>query len=422
MSAPRVMFGVVMVLALFSLSMCGQEAIDAKTYRGTMTMWSFSDEVKKMVDKFESVYTGVKVKLTIVPYEEYLNKIFPVLHSGKNAPDVFTAEYSHVIDLVESGFYADLGRFHPNTGDLVDYVVDVGTDSGGVLRAISWQTTPGGFFFRRSLAKKYLGTDDPEKVGEMISTEVKFLDVARKINKESNGKVKMIADYKSYQEYAWSGRTKPFISDGKLSLEKSVLDYFDSAKIMHDEALTAEIGTFNETWFKEMNNTDPKIFGYILPTWGLHYVLKPNSQKTMGDWGICKGPRSFFSGGTWMGIYKDSQHKTIAWEFVKMFTLDEETLKWWAKTTGDFLGNKKVVDEIKHDFSDVLLNGQNHYHYFASEAPFINGSLLAKHDLAIRNFILTVVSNYVEGTMTKEQAIEQLKSDVKTAFPDVQVE
>jgi ABC-type glycerol-3-phosphate transport system substrate-binding protein len=417
----KAIFTLLIVGLVLSLTVCDGGQKDPTAFKGTMNMWSFTDEVKKMIDRFESVYTGVKVELTIVPCEEYLNKIRPVLRSGKNAPDVFTAEYSNVIDLVESGFYADLGQFNPNTGDLVDYVVGVGTDSTGKLRALSWQTTPGGFFYRRSIAKKYLGTDDPEKIGEMLSTEDKFLDVARKLKNESDGAVKLIAGYGDYQQYAWSRRTKPFVSDGKLNIEQSVMDYFDAAKTMRDEQLTAEIGTWSPPWFENMNKAEPEIFGWILPTWGLHYVIKPNAKDTMGDWGVCKGPGSYFWGGTWMGIYSKSENKEIAWEFVKMFTLDEETLTWWAKDTGDFLGNAKVVEQIKNDFADDLLAGQNHYLYFASEAPKVNGKLLAKYDLDIRGFLMGAINNYVEGTMSKEEAIEQFKADVKNAFPDIEV-
>jgi ABC-type glycerol-3-phosphate transport system substrate-binding protein len=418
----RVIFTLLVVGLLLSITMCGPGQVDPKTFKGTMSMWSFTDEVKKMIDRFESVYTGVKVELTIVPCEEYLNKIRPVLRSGKNAPDVFTAEYSNVIDLVESGFYADLGEFNPNTGDLVEYVVGVGTDSGGKLRALSWQTTPGGFFFRRSVAKKYLGTDDPEEVGEMLSTVDKLLDVGRKLKDESGGAVKVIAGYGDYQQYAWSHRTKPFVSDGKLNIEQSVLDYFDTAKTMRDEQLTAEVGTWSPAWFENMNKAEPEVFGYILPTWGLHYVIKPNAKDTMGDWGLCKGPGSYFWGGTWMGIYKNSENKAIAWEFVKMFTLDEETLTWWATETGDFLGNAKVVEQIKNDFADELLAEQNHYLFFAAEASKVNGKLLAKYDLDIRNFLMGAINNYVEGTMTKDEAIEQFKADVMNAYPDIQVD
>ncbi len=410
------------IIIILSLPACTNQPRDPKDFQGTLKIWSFTDEVKIMIEKFESVYTGITVELTITPCEEYQSKIRPIVREGKNKPDIYISEYSNVIDLVESGFYADLGRFNPSTEDLADYIMDVGTDSSGRLRALSWQATPGGFYYRRSMARKYLGTDDPEEVGEMLSTPDKFLDTARTLKEASGGKVKLIAGYGDYQQYAWSHRKKPFVVDGGLNLEESVLNYFDIAKIMRDEELTAEIGTWSPPWFENMNKAEPEIFGYILPTWGLQYVIKPNAEDTMGDWGLCKGPGSYFWGGTWMGIYEKSKNKELAWEFVKMFTLDEETLVWWAKEIGDFVSNKKVIEKIKSDFSDELLAGQNHYLFFADQLPNINCKLLAKYDLDIRGFFMGAINNYVEGTMTKEEAIAQFKADVRNAFPDIEVD
>jgi len=62
---------------------------------------------------------------------------------------------------------------------------------------------------------------------------------------------------------------------------------------------------------------DSNIFGYVLPTWGLHYVLKANAPDSSGDWGLTNGPSSYFWGGTWLGIYVNSKKKDAAWKFVR---------------------------------------------------------------------------------------------------------
>jgi multiple sugar transport system substrate-binding protein len=416
------------IILLLSLPACTGQPKDPKEFHGTLKIWACTDEIKKMIDRFESIYTGVKVELLIVPCGD--------LHMGRRpripdpederAPDLLTAEYSEVIDLVESGFYTDLGQFNPHTEDLVDYVVDVGTDSSGKLRLLSWSMTPGGLYYRRSIAKKYLGTDDPEQIGEMLSTTDTFLDTARRLKEASGGNVKLIAGYGDYQQYQFSQRKQSFVVDGRLNLEQPVLDYFDIAKIMRDEELTAEIGTWSPPWFENMNKAEPEIFGYILPTWGLHYVIKSNAKDTIGDWGLCRGPGSYFWGGTWMGINRCSKNRELAWEFVKMCVFDENTLVWWSRQIGEYIDNvicnENVIENIKNDFSDELLAGQNHYLFFADEASKINGKLLGRYDLDIREFFMGAVNNYVEGTMTKQEAIKQFKDDVKKAFPKVQVE
>ncbi|MEJ2664366.1 MAG: ABC transporter substrate-binding protein, partial [Spirochaetia bacterium] len=99
-----------------------------------------------------------------------------------------------------------------------------------------------------------------------------------------------------------------------------------------------------------------------------------------------------------------------------------DSQEWWAEETGDFVGNRKVVETIKHNFTDRQLNGQNHYAFYARIAATVDGSLLKKYDLDIRNFLMEAIKNYVEGTLTKAEAIRQFKADVKNAFPDLEVE
>ncbi|MBN1798389.1 MAG: extracellular solute-binding protein [Spirochaetales bacterium] len=390
----------------------------------TLSVWTFTDEMKKWIDEFEMLNPDIEIDLTIVPCEDYLHKLRPVLRSGRNAPDVFAAEYANVVDLVESGFYEDLGKapYKADISDVFPYIVEVGTDSGGRLRALSWQAVPGGILYRRSVAEQYLGTADPEKIGRMLSTPEKFLATARKLNEKSGGRVKLIAGYGDYQHFPLALRKKAFVANGRLNIERCILDYFEMAKIMRDEELTAEIGTWSSPWFENMNEENPEFLCYVLPTWGLHYVIKPNGRDTVGDWGLCEGPAAYFWGGTWVGIYKNSENKQAAWKFVKFMTQEHESLEWWAMETGDFVSNKAVVNKIKQDFADQQLGGQNHYAFYARLADKIDGSLLKKYDLDIRGFLMGAINNYVEGMMTKEEAIEQFKADVENAFPDIRVE
>lgn len=113
----------------------------------TLSLWSFTDELTRPIERFEQMYPNIKIELTIVPSEEYPSKLKPVLRTGKNAPDIFTGEFAYVKDFVESGIWDDLSKppYNADVSELVDYQVEMGTDSTGALRAISWQTTPGVF-------------------------------------------------------------------------------------------------------------------------------------------------------------------------------------------------------------------------------------------------------------------------------------
>lgn len=422
----NVMWGLLLCMLFAALVLTGCKEGDGTqaNKKQVLTIWSFTNEFEKPIERFKEKFPGVEVNLVIVPSDEYLNKIRPVMKSGKNAPDLFTAESAYVKDIVDSNFWDDLYKapYNADVSDLVPYQVEMATDSQGALKGISWQTTPGGFYFRRSLALKYLGTDDPYEIGKMLSTTEKFLDVARMLYRKSNGKVKIITSNGDFMRFSLSMRKNGFVTgDNRFNIDPAVLDFFEVSKILRDEQLTAETSPWSPGWFEEMKKTEPTVFGFVLPTWGLHYVLKQNAPETSGDWGLTGGPASYFWGGTWMGVYSKSKNKELAWEFIKMMTLDEETLEWWAKDTGDFLGNETVFNKIKNDFSEPFLNGQNHYLFFAGEAPKCNGALVTKYDQQIEKSLLGAVVDYIEGIKTKDEAVTALKEEVKNIFPQLTV-
>jgi len=393
----------------------GQEEI-------TLSVWDYNpDELTSRIERFEQMYPNIKVNFSVIPNLEFPTKLKLAIGTGTNIPDVFSANAEYVRDFVESGFYDDLSKapYNADVSELVDYTVEMGTDSDGVLRAISWQATPGGFFYRRSIAKEYLGTDDPEEVGKMLSSIDKFIETGRLLKEKSNGKIKLITGYEDLVRPFLSIRKSGFVNDkNELVIDPVLLEYFDTAKLLRDESLTAKISQWSPSWFEGMKAVS-NIFGYILPTWGLHHILKGNAPDSSGDWGLTNGPASYFWGGTWLGVCVNSKNKEAAWKFVQMVTLDHETLKWHAKETGDFIGNKVVIDEIKDTFSEPYLSGQNQYEFFAKEVEKIDSSMVTRYDLQIRELMMGALKDYIDGLKTKEEAIESFKDDVKNAYPDI---
>ena len=138
---------------------------------------------------------------------------------------------------------------------------------------------------------------------------------------------------------------------------------------------------------------DGSVMCYILPTWGLHYVLKPNAEPEAnngekafsGDWGLAVPPASYSWGGTWIGINSMSKEKALAYQFVKFVGSNEDFLEKWAKKTGDFVANTKVIDKVTPSFSEPFLGGQNHYAYFGKEAKKIDVSFRGPWDFQIEN-------------------------------------
>ncbi|MDR0644250.1 MAG: extracellular solute-binding protein [Treponema sp.] len=194
--------------------------------------------------------------------------------------------------------------------------------------------TTGALFYRRSLAKKYLGTDDPAQVQTYLSDLPKFLETAKLIKEQSGGSCKIIASMGELDQPFHYARKDPWVVNGNLVVDPAMIEYMKVAKLMNDEGYAMRFDQWSEGWFAGMNDAladengeAAQIFCYFLPTWGLHFVLKTNGIETGEDWGMVPGPMSYRWGGTWLGAWKDTPHKDEAKEFIRHLTTDDGFLE-----------------------------------------------------------------------------------------------
>ena len=194
------------------------ESAEPASLSGTLEVWSSGEELGRFVEGFNELYPDVTVNITVVPNADFLAKLTPTLASGQGAPDIFTGESDYVKYLVDSGYWDDLKAepYNADTSDVWDYVVSVGTDDGGTLRALSFQASPGSIMYRRDIARDVLGTDDPDEVAAMLTDESAMLDVAAKL-KESG--IKMFASWQDI--FIWNFPTVP--NPGLLMTSSSLM-------------------------------------------------------------------------------------------------------------------------------------------------------------------------------------------------------
>jgi ABC-type glycerol-3-phosphate transport system substrate-binding protein len=325
-----------------------------------------------MIDKagygFKATHPDVVTEYSMTPTEQFPSKLDPVLASGQGTPDVFVLEDSFVRKYVESGLLLDVSDIYAaNKDKLIAYPAQVGSDNGKVY-GMSWQAPPGALFYRRSLAKKYLGTDDPAAVQEYVKDLNSFLATAETLKQKSNGSCVIISALGNLQRPFEGGRKQPFVVDNKLVIDPAIDQFFEVARQMHDKGYEGRVGQWSEGWFSAMKGTladesgkPIEVFSFFLPAWGPHYVLKTNAPDTAGDWAMAPGPIPYRWGGTWIGAWKDTKNPAAAKELIRYLTTDDSFLEAYARESGDVVSNLTVINKIKDTFSEPFLGGQNHY-------------------------------------------------------------
>jgi len=408
---------VAVVVALLMFTGCPRPA------ENRLVVWSFTDEIENMIAMHNVAEAlGMEIAYSLTPTDQFPDRLSPALMAGGAvAPDVFALESAFVRQFIEYGpdLLLDLTDLYNEVrGRVLRYPVEVASVGGRVF-GMSWQATPGAMFFRRSLAIRYLGTDDPAVVQQYFANWNTFLGTARNISEQSEGGTVVVSSLGDLNFPFLASRAQPWVVNGQLHIDPMMIQYLEMVRYLRDNGFEGRVGQWSEGWFAGMRGdladeagNPVEVFAYFLPTWGLHFVLAQNAPGTSGDWAMIPGPASWFWGGTWLAAYAGTRHPEAAREFIRLLTLDETNLERWARETGDFLNHMDVVNRIVDDFSLPFLGGQNHYAAFLEPARGIDGGLIQGTDQAIQALFLEAVEQYANAEATMEAALAMFREQV----------
>ena len=219
-------------------------------------------------------------------------------------------------------------------------------------------------------------------------------------------------------------RKKPWVlDDEKLLIDPAMEKYMEMAKIFYDEELDGRTSQWAEGWYAGMNDrlvdergNQLEVMAYFLPTWGLHYVLKTDASNTGGDWAMCAGPSSWSWGGTWIAAYKGTKKPEAAKEMIRYLATDDKFLEAMANSSGDVVGNFNVQNNVKENFSEPYLVGQNNYAMFCELSKNVDGSLTLYADQQIEVLFAKAVKDYAMGKKTKQKSLYDFKKQVETTM------
>ena len=408
-----------------------------------INLWSFTDEIPGMVDKFleDNPDFGYDVKTTIIAttdgaYQPALDQA--LAGGGADAPDIYAAEAAFVLKYTQgdaceyAAAYEDLGiDVDKELADaqIAQYTVDIGTrPSDGKLVALGYQATGGAFIYRRSIAKEVFGTDDPEEVGKIIGAGTgswdDFFAAAEQLKAKGYGIVSGDGDiWHSLENSSDTG----WIVDGKLNIDPKRESFLDLSKQLKDNDYHNDTQDWQDAWFADMKDEGSKgIFGFFGPAWLINYTLAPNcggeavGEGTYGDWGVCAPNIGFFWGGTWVLANKNTTKAEAVGKIIDWITLNctEDGLQYkWANGTLNGEGGTKdcvasgTVMAMSNGDLDFL-GGQNMFDAFVPANTYANGKNLTQYDETINQYWRDAVRGYTSGELSRDEALDLFKQNV----------
>ena len=395
---------------------------DPAEYKGTIAMWTQDGTTdKEMAKEFNKVYPNVKVNITPIP-ENYPVKLSSALASGSGVPDVVTLEFNFISKFVETDQFQILGEAPYNCDrfkdDMIEYMYKLGQNSKGQQIGMPVDPAPAGMFYRRDIAKQYLGTDSPEEVAKLINTWDDVIEVGKQIKEKSDGKVSVLTNAAVMFSMIKLQSGKEWIDENKkVTIETDFLTAARTTQKAIQLDVFAKIDDWTAPWYATFSKGD--IMFYPEGLWLEGYIIKDNDKEGSGRWAVTKFPGGCINrGGVNLAIPKKAQNKELAWEFIKWYTTTTEAALTTQRMTGGLSSYKPVYDNPAYHEPDQFLGGQKVIEFFMNE---MNNNMIVPpvtpYDPILEDAVNKYIKPFSEGSITPEVMLEQITDEVIQKIP-----
>lgn len=370
---------------------------------------------------------GVKVNFIQTPNQDnaYQNKLDEALMNQANAKDdekvdIFCVEADYALKYVDTAYtldvMKDVGLKKKDVANQYQYTKDIMTDSKGKLKGVSWQSTPGGFVYRRSYAKQVLGTDDPAKVQAMLSDWDKFDAVAAKMKAAGYF---MLSGYDDAFRAFSDNMKSSWVKGNKIVIDPQITKWIEQTKTYTEKGYNNKASLWSAESTQGMMKNG-KVFGYFAVGWFFDFCMPHGDGSAEGDWAICEGPQGFSWGGTWICGAAGSDNVDIIKDVMMTLTCDTDTLKKICVDAGDCINSAAAMKELSADgYKSAFLGNQNPLEIFLKNGAKISKANMSKYDQGMTETIMNSMKDYYDGKVDLDTAWNNFYTTILEKYPNL---
>ena len=404
--------------ALFLLYYPGYEDIGDRTGKiGDVTVnWIVPDDESKYMELLaERLLTA-----------EYLDKDDKV--------DLYLAPEEDLAIYVNSDYSLDvrekLGLTDEELEDQFAFTQQMASTDEGVLKAVTWQASPGVFVYRRSIAKKVLGSGDPEAVQKNLEDWAKFDAAAAKMNKE---KYYMVSGYyDTYSAYRF-GADQHWEERGELVIPEAFKNWKEQMALYTKKGYTNKTTMGSDAWVADQG-PGSKVFGFFRAITDIDSKMAAYSLADIdeapaegngiyGDFGVCCGPQSFCRGGVWILAAPSSDNLILDKEIMENFTCNSDLLYKISKNENIFTNTVSGMRKMaRSGLEDPFLGGQNPYEVYFDAASRLSVTTAGNYDRWMADTFRSSLLKYFKGEMSEYDAMLEFYDEVKERYPELDTE
>jgi len=398
---------------------------------GTLTAWVPYEENGIMMQNAASRVPGLEVSYEVLAFDEYEVKLNIGVASG-DLPDVFTMIDNRINTkaFIESGALLDLSVLEPkaSSAETIPCLLEYGRDAQGILRACTWQPEIGAMYYRRSLARKYLGTDDPTEVQDLVSTLEDLSATARLLYDASGGKCKFTCVDDMNLPVLYS-RSDPWVIQDTLMVTEDTFssDYLQEAKALFDYGCLADWEKWDTPYTYYLSTSpdatdenDTEVFSYFFPSSGIEFITAMTKDTdAFGDWAVIRGPNNCMMGNSWIGADAYTSNPAAAKKLIEIMTMDEDFLEAWARENNAMVSSNLVNRRILDIGIHPAFGNQNVFQVILDASYNISGSYFTPYDKAINNLWRESALSVIRGQSSLDDAREKFIRQVRSELTEL---
>ncbi|MFB5189129.1 ABC transporter substrate-binding protein [Alicyclobacillus fastidiosus] len=387
----------------------------------TLTQWTYYAPAKLAAQAFEKEHPNIHINVKVFPGNDYETKLQTALSTGTDVPDIFDMDMGYIGQFINTPYLANLSSMGANqlVSGQIPYVAAGGKDSQGNVKAITDTSSPGGFWFRKAAAKKWLGTDDPNKVSQMVSSWPKIIQLGEKINKESGGKVHLLdtdGDVMAVEEY----HMQHFVQNGKLVIDPGWTNVLDTMREIYQNNVEADLASFSPGWGSALNDhsQNGSAILFAAPSWA-GFMINTKNNAANGQYGLAQAPEGYYEGGRYAAIYAKSPNEQAAYEFLKFLASDD-----WQKqnlSTGNMPANKSVYQKNMNTYTIPFYGDEKVLKPYYNISMNVPAQAPDAYNEDIISMFGKLATTMLSEKKSDQWVFDQLKQQVKQAYPEVQV-
>lgn len=387
---------------------------------GELEIWSWSEsEIETLSENFNKVYPNVTLKYVPVENGDVTLKLQVAAASDGNLPDLAYMEVMTRGKLFAMDIWEDLSAepYNMNPDDVFAPLLNYMQTEDGRILGVDREFNPSGFVFRRSLAKEYLGTDNPDEMVALLSDWDKFVEAGKIVREKSGGKVYMLPGLDDINWMLNGQYSDPVFVDNTAQLTKFFTHMFTPMVKIRDAGIAGVMKRWTPAWNASYNDANVLIYQYA--PWSGNAALKTNAPDAVGDWSVIKATGGAFTlGGTAYGIPKKAKNKELAWEFIRWTLLTQEGTAACVDSLG-VVASYAPFYKTPPQSPDPYFNNQDVNQYLLEQvAPEMKLRRVHEFD-GVLNEVSSLLMDMIvdDATMTVEQAVATAIAECKNKLP-----